>query len=320
MKTKLKLLALSASLLACGLGLSGNAQANAYAFAYNQIRQGHVTVLNGDGSPGVSTSSTGTAGTPLPKTRLSDVVGGPNPDPLPATQGIPVRTNENIGGGGVVDATGYTPFGKIGTAYSWADAATLTEQNTPTSFIRTRNAAEGNIVGNGIASSQASNSSTNILQIFSGGGTIQFDFEANPYEEIALDANSKIFASKAEASLKVDITIRDTSNNSIIFNWSPDGIINTIGGSIGGTELADPENLNGSLGTILPGTSATFSPLNTFSTFSAKSKLIPMGLYEISLTMVELQNVRNTVPEPGMLALVGLTLGAMGLTLRRKRV
>ena len=320
MKTKAKLLALSASLLACGLGLSGNAQANAYAFAYNQIQQGHITVLNGDASPGVSTSSTGTAGTPTPKTRLSDVEPGPNPDPLPATQGIPVRTNENIGGGGVVDATGYTPFGKIGTAYSWADAATLTEQNTPTSFIRTRNAAEGNIVGNGIASSQASNSSTNILQIFSGGGTIQFDFEANPYEEIALDANSKIFASKAEASLKVDITIRDTSNNSIIFNWSPDGIINTIGGSIGGTELADPENLNGSLGTILPGTNATFSPLNTFSAFSAKSNLIPVGLYEISLTMVELQNVRNTVPEPGMLALVGLTLGAMGLTLRRKRV
>lgn len=323
MKSKFKLLALSASLLACGLSLSGNARANAYAFAYNQARQGHVTVTNGDASPGVSSSFTATSGTPFPKTRGGDTVGGPNPDPLPATYGIPVRANEDIGGGGVVDVTGYTPFGKLGTSYSWGDARILTEQTNNADFIRARNAAEGNIVGTGIASSSGTNSSTNILSFNAGGGTVQFDFEANPYMAISLDADSIFPKSKAEASLKFDVTISDAFTGLTVFNWVPNGDcvggLGVCGGITNGTELADDENLNGSLGTIIPGTSKIFSAGNTFSKFSAKSNVIPQGVYDLTFTMVELQNVRNAVPEPGMLALVGLALGALSFTLRRKQ-
>ena len=101
MRTKFKLLSLSASLLACGLGMSSNAQANAYAFAFDDIRNGVVTVTNGQATPGVSSSQTSTQGTPLPVTRSGDVAFGPSllpVDPQPATQGTPVRLNETIGG------------------------------------------------------------------------------------------------------------------------------------------------------------------------------------------------------------------------------
>ena len=326
MRTKFKLLSLSASLLACGLGMSGNAQANAYAFAFDDIRNGVVTVIGGVATPGVSSSQTSTQGTPLPVTRAGDLATGPSltpVDPLPATQGTPVRINETIGGTPLITgALGYTQFGQTATSYSWADAIIRTEQTvTPGSSISAQNAAEGNIRGNGSATSQASNSSTNALSftaVLGAPGTINFSFIANPYMEFALGAEA-LFGSRVNANLDFNVSIRDLSSNLVVFSWSPDGVINAVGGTVGGVELFDTQDLNGSIGTTIAGVSGNFSPSNAFTNFSATSNLLAAGTYDLNVNVNESQAVQLRVPEPGSLALLGLSLAGLAFTRRRKQ-
>lgn len=331
MKTKFKLLTLSASLLAGGLALSEQAQAGAYALSSAVIRDGQVTVTGGTATLGVTSSATRTSGTPAPMTRASDVDFGPLPNALPATQGT-LRNDETVtnagptGGAGAFEA-GYTPFGPSGSAYSWGDGNTPSEQ-TGGSLIAVRNAAEGNIPLIGFANSGAENSSSSSLTSFTidlgGPAALSFQFFANPYAQVILDPNSGI-GSKAEANFDNNLTITAVdvtgiAANTEVFNWAPDGIINAPGGAIGGTELADSENLNGTLGTVTAGDSLQFSPVNSFGFFSVITNTLPTGRYEFTLNTDESQFVsHNQVPEPATLALVGLGMLGLGFAGRRRR-
>lgn len=330
MKTKFKLLTLSASLLAGGLVLSDQAQAGAYALSSAVIRDGQVTVTNGTATLGITSSATNTSGTPAPMNNPGDVKFGPLPNATAASQGT-LRNDETIttagptGGAGAFEA-GYTPFGKTGSAYSWGDGNTPSEQ-TGGSLIAVRNAAEGNIPLTGFANSGAENSSSSSLTTFTldvgGPATLAFQFFANAYGQVILDLDSGV-GSKAEANLDNNLTITAVdvagmATGTEVFNWAPDGIINAPGGTIGGTELFDPENLNGTLGTVTAGDSLQFSPANTFAFFSVITNTLPTGRYEFTLDTNESQFVSNNqIPEPATLALVGLGMLGMGFAGRRR--
>jgi hypothetical protein len=335
MKTKFKLLTLSASLLAGGLVLSEQAQAGAYALSSAVIRDGQVTVTGGTATLGVTSSATRTSGTPAPMTRASDVDFGPLPNALPATQGTvrndEITTSAGPTGGAGAFGEGYTPFGKTATAYSWGDGNTPSEQ-TGGSLIAVRNAAEGNIPLNGFANSGAENSSSSSLTSFTidvgGPATLAFQFFANPYGQVILDPNSGI-GSKAEANFDNNLTITAVDVTGIatgteVFNWAPDGVLNAVPGGI---EIADGAggppgesgNLNGTLGTTTPGDNIEFSPTNNFFFYSVITNTLPTGRYEFTLNTDESQFVsHNQIPEPATLALVGLGMLGMGFAGRRR--
>ncbi|SCX39332.1 EDSAP-1 family PEP-CTERM protein [Nitrosospira sp. Nsp1] len=317
MKTKFKLLTLSASLLAGGLVLSDQAQAGAYAFSYNHIRDGFINVTGGTAVLTNSSSSTSTTGTPLPVTRAGDLVIGSAPNALPATQGGPVRLDETVGGTPLITDNGYTPFGRIGTSYSWADGNTRSEQDDAGGRIEVVNAAEGNIHdAPGSATSGAENSSNSILTMTADlptGGTLQFTFEANPY----LEAFIHEAGSLAAANLDNNITIRNDATGAVVFSWAPDG---SPGGITGGTENIDSQSLNNSINDLIAdGSAAIYSPGAAFTRFDAITNPLGAGAYTISLFTQESQVVDKKVPEPATLALVGLGMLGMSFFARRRK-
>jgi hypothetical protein len=326
MKTKFKLLTLSASLMTAGMGLSTQAQAGAYAFAYNHIRNGLITLTGGTATLTSSSSSTSTVGSPLPMTSAGDLETGMAPNASPATQGNPVRLDEFVGAGGETD-TGYIPFGRIASSYSWADGNTIREQTSQTDGFEVINAAEGNIHGGvGSASSGAENSSSSVLTMsldMGAPGALTFTFEANPY----LEAYIHNAGSSASPNLDNNITIRDNATDTVVFSWAPDGInagAGGVGGTIGGTESADSQSLNTSINDLIAdGVGAFFSnDGGAFTPFGVTSNLLPAGTYTISLFTQESQvvdKVPGVVPEPATLALVGLGMLGMGFTIRRRK-
>jgi len=332
MKSKFKLLTLSASLMTAGMVISSQAQAGAYALSSVVLTGGMVTVNGGSATIGVTSSATSTAGNPAPMTRQGDVKFGPGlPNALPATQGTNVRTDEDTvtvgptGGGGTNEA-GYRPFNPVGAAYSWGDGIVLSQQTAdPGSTIAIRNAAEGWIPGAGNANSGAENSSTSSLTSFAidlgGPATLAFEFFANPYGRVMLGADAGP-NSKAEANFDNNLTITAVdvagiATNTEVFSWTPNGIVDPVSG---GTEISDAENLNGTIGTITAGDSITFSPGVGFGLFSVVTNELAAGRYQFTLNTDESQFViQNQVPEPATLALVGLGMLGMGFTVRRRK-
>jgi hypothetical protein len=251
----------------------------------------------------------------------------PPPDALASngTGSVPIRTNEQTFTTGAGN-TYYTLFGPLPTAYSWGDAKVVSEQSITGTPVEARNAAESNIPVSGFADANATNSSSTAFTASISAGSscatavcvIDFSFLADPYIQAMLDAAAG--GTVARGSLSVNITITPVGGLVPIFAWAPDGNLGT--GIVGGTELADSENLNQTQQALSPGVTQTYSGpygADGYLPYNAFTNPLAPGNYTLGLTMTEHTDVkRTTIPEPASLALFGLGLAALGLTRRRK--
>ncbi len=332
--SKFKMAALASAILMCA---AGSAQAGSYAVAYLNIQNFAIVVDPALGQFANSVdSSTASA-------ILNGVGAGPNggtgiSDAAIAVRGTtvpPVFNNSQFGGGLAI-----TPIGKTGqTDYSYADA--LITHNVNGTF-NAQTIAESHLANPGTASALAENkSSTGFSTVVNAasGAIINFDFTADPRISLFLQTNGAIgtFAT-GSTSAKLTMTCTNAggcgttaggvaiADGAIVFSWQPNGVVGGtagVDGVVGGNETADGENLN--VGRTLngpPGGSTDFSPAALLANFHAMTNPLGAGVYTLQLDMNSSDGVIKAaaVPEPGTIALLGLGLGGLAMTSRRRKV
>jgi hypothetical protein len=163
-------------------------------------------------------------------------------------------------------------------------------------------------------------------------GSLALNFLADPDLRALVSA---LDAGAAQANLNTSFTLQqdvDAAGGSLGFaNWNPDGTaVNncSVGGGVTCTETADTQDLNINVGSTTPGADNTHSfgagdanfgdALTSFGIIVGN---LDAGTWTLTLNEQKSVNLsRQQVPEPGILALVGIGLMGLGMsTYRRKR-
>lgn len=308
------------------MGAAGGAKADAYAYSYDNIF-------------GLTISNTGTvvpAGT-TDLSRSTATLNGVNV----ITGGIGFLDSPQAAVGAVTQPENtFSQQGMGPASYSRGDAQIVSTQFPPfpagSTSTQAVNAAESFVTPTGSADASGRNGSTTgfsvIFDVLSPTATLGFDFSADPYMQVFLDALAGP-GSSSTANLVVTFSITNAAGVTV-FNWAPDGLLGS--GIAGGTETADAAslNINLSTNTLTAGTLFTYDPTGCGAPvgtaigtgcgglFSATTADLVAGNYTLTLNAVESTDLTVTaaaVPEPGTLALLGLGMAGLCLTSRRKQ-
>ena len=297
--------------------LGGQVHAAGYAAATDNIRNGTV-MPNGAGITFGPVAPTSSSAASLDSTGVSFATVVPNPDaPVSALGSASSRPNELTTGG-----VYYTLIGSNGTNYSWGDANVVQEQ-TATQTITARNAAETNIATQGFGNADGTNKSStglsvNVANNCGGACTISFAFQADPFIMAMVDAGA-LPGSIARGTLGFDITLTRIADNTVVFDWNPNG---AAGGITGGIETGDPEGLNLTVAAFA-GQTVTYSGpygADSFGSYGATTDPLAAGGYSLSIFMNEKTDVARAIPEPHTYALMLAGLGVVVFLVRRRRL
>lgn len=303
-----------AAALGALLAVSPAARADAFARAYNNVTNMVITV-----SAGVTIGETvdnSSAGACLAN-GVCVAQGGAGMTDTPAA---------HIGLPGYVNNSYVSPLGVL-TSYAVADSSIDWQQLQGAPSTQARSLAEAKLLSNTTANANSGNSSASfmstVIEVDGGGATIGIRFDATPYIQAYLSANS-LSPAQAEGTIALNFNIIDNNGN-IVFNWTPDGF---AGGITGGTESADAYTLNTTL-TALPNNTGPllFNPMSCpvgslpDGCFNATTERLAAGIYSLNMSMSSNINLQSVVavPEPHSYAMAGAGLALLGFMARRRR-
>lgn len=218
----------------------------------------------------------------------------------------------------------FSLFGPGLNTYANADSVITAAQLVQGSPSSTRQIAEGEIQGTGTARSNAeitSNTGFTFTFTLTTPGTLTLDFDADPELRAYIDQLAFINGS-AQANMTATFALTaDDGSGSV--NWSPQGTVaNDCVSSIAGVtcaEVSDGADLNRTLSVSSNPADAQYSLLSGWWDFGLLVQGLGAGSYTFSLSALTSESVRANVPEPSILALLGIAFAGMGLRNRRRK-